>query len=229
MRILAKFPSRQRPAQLRATLSSWRANQEGDQVTYLVSLDEDDPSLAASMNAVAEVCPKAVVKIGSGRGKIHAINRDMEAAGEWDMLVLISDDMRIHRCGWDTIIAHEMERTFPRLDGALHYPDGIRTDLITLSIMGRRLYNAFGYIYHPGYLSLWCDNEFTDTVKELGKYKYSDIPWFRHHHCSGAAGIPLDDLYRRNESHFHRDEAVYRERKGLGFDLEVVRARLADG
>lgn len=229
MRILAKFPSRQRPAQLKATLCSWRANQESENVTYLISLDENDPTLAASMNAVAEVCPQAIVKVGTSAGKIHAINRDMEHAGEWDVLVLISDDMRIHRCGWDKIVMYDMERNFPKLDGALHYPDGIRQDLITLSIMGRTLYQAFGYIYHPDYLSLWCDNEFTDSVKALGRYKYNDIPWYRHHHCSAAAGIPQDDLYRRNESHFSRDEAVYLDRKARNFDIELVRSRLNDG
>lgn len=479
MRILAKFPSRQRPAQLKATLCSWKANQEGDKVTYLISLDEDDPSLAASMNAVNEVMPGALVKIGRSGGKIHAINRDMDAAPPWDILVLISDDMRVQRCGWDKTLAYDMERHFPALDGALHYPDGIRNDLITLSVMGRKLYQAFGYIYHPDYLSLWCldgdslvymanqtlkpirdvvpgdfvvgtdamdrtgkrrgprsklakavvkavhsrlaetvrvtlasgatvictpdhswgyynaeksphlyghakvgrdlvrvhampgsppqgsewlrgwlagmydgegsfprivqssknqancealakafetmgikvsvtpytptktslgrsltnayyisggrdeyikflewmrpvkcdtkqvvkrvftarfgrpdkvvriepsgtrlvhclttstgnfvaegilshncDNEFTDSVRELGKYKYLDHPWYRHHHCSAAAGIPQDDLYRKNESHFSRDEAVYRDRKARGFDIELVRTRLNDG
>lgn len=229
MRILAKFPSRQRPVQLKSTLCSWKANQEGDKVTYLISLDEDDPTLAASMNAIREVMPDAIVKIGKSGGKIHAINRDMEAVTDWDILVLMSDDMRVQRCGWDKTLAYDMERHFPALDGALHYPDGIRSDIITLSIMGRRLYQAFGYIYHPAYISLWCDNEFTDAVKALGKYKYLDHPWYRHHHCSAAAGIPHDELYRKNESHFARDQGVYQDRKCRDFDIELVRTRLNDG
>lgn len=69
--------------------------------------------------------------------------------------------------GYDNIIAVNMNKYFPNMDGALHFNDGrVGNSLFTLSIMGKKLYDQFGYIYHPDYKYTYCDNEFHLVVKK---------------------------------------------------------------
>jgi len=81
-------------------------------------------------------------------------------------VICASDDMVPKAWGWDNEIAIAMNQHFPDLDGCVHFNDG-NTDgeLITFSILGKRLYERFGYIYHPDYKSLYCDNEFKKGFK----------------------------------------------------------------
>jgi hypothetical protein len=226
-RILFKIPSRARPQILADTLRGWMERQSTDQVDYLLSLDEDDRTLA-EYRKLCDLLPKPVL-ICEGRSpnKIHAVNRDMDrATHEWDILVNGSDDMVCIEQGWDSSIIADMGEAFPALDGALHYADGNRTDLITLSIMGRRLYEAFGYIYHPAYASLWSDNEFTDTVRVLKRYHFANRALFKHRHRSVRGGLANDPLYERNERYFHQDEKTYQKRKAVDFDIHRVAINL---
>jgi len=82
--------------------------------------------------------------------------------------------------GFDNIIREEF---YKNLDQFVHFPDGFTADrLATMSIMGREYYNRFKYIYHPDYISLWCDNEAMEVAKMLGCYTYVDKNIFQHLH-----------------------------------------------
>jgi hypothetical protein len=169
-----------------------------------------------------------------------------EAEGEtarwpWDVLLLASDDMIPEVHGYDDVIARAFEACTEEgpilactndvsgpgeadnswglapLDRVVHFNDGYVGDrLCTLSIMGRSYYQRFGYIYHPSYRSLWCDNEFTDVAKSLDRYTYVDRVIIRHEHPAWVAGCD-DDLYRVNNAHDREDRKNYESRKRVGF------------
>ena len=76
--------------------------------------------------------------------KVDAINRDVnECEYEWDIIVNMSDDMVFVQKDFDKIIR---ENFVDSLDICLHLPDGNRSDLITLAVMGREYYKRFNYI-----------------------------------------------------------------------------------
>jgi hypothetical protein len=83
--------------------------------------------------------------------------------------------------------------------------------------MGRKLYERFGYIYHPSYRSFYCDNEFTDEVYAMKKVIYIPQVIIRHEWSGGPKS--RDALYRRN-SGMKGDENIYNYRKSLGFPKE---------
>jgi len=151
--------------------------------------------------------------------KVDAINSGMDrwlAEWDWDVLILVSDDMLPQVKGYDDIIAKDMQKHFPDMDGALHYDDGLygKDKCITLSIMGRRMFEHFGYIYHPAYKSFFCDNEFTESVYALEKCVFVPKVIIRHdwrgHHRP-------DSLYRRNSMMGRDDEETYNTRRAAGF------------
>jgi hypothetical protein len=83
--------------------------------------------------------------------------------------------------GYDSALRDNMEHYFPDTDGVLWFNDGFQKhNLNTLCILGRKYYQRFGYIYHPAYKSLWCDNEFTVVASLLKKQLYFDKVIIRH-------------------------------------------------
>lgn len=224
MQILVKFPTRSRPQKFIDTLHGYMAKQITAAVKYLVSIDEDDetmnnPPMLAMLKGMG-----CQVEIGNSPNKIHAINRDMDKAPEWDILVLGSDDMICVQPGWDAHIISEMLEYFPDTDGVLWHSDGyVHRRLNTMVIMGRKYADRFGYIYNPEYISLWCDNEFTEVADMLGKQKYFPNTFFQHEHWSNTHRVKKDALMQRNDSHelYHKDKQTYERRKALKFGLNV--------
>ena len=226
MRILFKFATRSRPELFKRGYESIVKNCTSDNYIILVSFDSDDETMA---NVRDGHYKNTVLSKGVSLNKVHAINRDISLMGEWDILVNMSDDMVFTKKGFDEVIRNnfaldlsmEMGMTYAaryNLDQCLHFPDGNRNDLITMSIMGVDYYNRFGYIYNPEYKSLYCDNEQTDVAMMLGKYKYVNEDIVRHlHPAYGKAA--MDTQYIHTESLGGEDKITYERRKQKHFDL----------
>jgi hypothetical protein len=229
MKILVKFPTRSRPEQFLSTLKGYIDNTDDvASVDYLITIDSNDATMDADvLKRINAMTNRATINHGSSVNKIHAVNRGMEQyKTHWDILVLASDDMICQKKGWDTIIKSTMEAYYPDTDGALWFWDGDhntrRNGLCTMNIMGRKYYDRFGYIYHPSYSSLWCDNEFTDVGLRLGKLKFFDQVLFKHVHFSNTPGLKPDELMKLTQSYFGKDQENYRKRLSINFNLDAV-------
>lgn len=222
MKILLKFPIRQRVNQFLNTLKLYADYCENpDNVTLIVSLDEDDEAaVKIAQNGLHPPFKNYIFAFGEPQGKIAAVNRDVHLCKDWDILVLASDDMIPQVQGWDTILINEMAEHFPDTDGVLFHNDGyIGRRLNTMCILGRKYYERFGYIYHPSYKSLWCDNEFMEVADKLCKQDYFDLCLFKHEHFSTNQSVKPDALMKHNQKFFYLDKANYERRKRRNFDL----------
>ncbi len=219
--ICFKLASRSRPEKCFDTIHNINALIGHKNYFILVSLDKGDPTMdKEDVRGWFHEHPECIPIWGEHKSKISAINRDMETVTEWDILIDTSDDMKFIVDRFGDRIIEDMRRYHPDTDGILHYPDGNEpgTRVMTMSIMGRKYYDRFGYIYHPDYTSLWCDCEATDVAKILGKYVYIDHQIFDHQHPAHGKAA-LDDQYRYTESFFYSDNAVYERRKLMNFGL----------
>ena len=206
MKILVKIPSRERPLQCLQRVELMQKMQMTKDVEYLISCDHDDKPYQI---------PGAVIIYGNSKNKVEAYNRDIPKKG-WDILIVSSDDMFCVKQGWDAIISGTMEKNFPDTDGVLWFNDGyVGNRLNTMPIIGRKRYKKFGYVYHPVYTSLWCDNEFMEVNKD--KQIYFNTILFRHEHPAWNKNIRRDALYDRNESFYQSDKIIYESRKRQGF------------
>jgi hypothetical protein len=158
---------------------------------------------------------------GKSKNKIDAINRDLERFTNWDILVNVSDDQVFTIKGFDEIIKNYFyfnEGT----DLFLHFRDVNHPlpgdELSTLSIIGRDYFNRDGYIYHPSYKSVWCDNEATVHAKQRNCYKFISEPIFDHLHPAYGKG-QSDQLSRKTESpSLHKiDHSNFLKRQKQGF------------
>lgn len=215
-KILFKFATRARPGIFKRVLELYYQKlSHKHPFEFIISADVDDPTMNnPEMIAYMKQKPNLRFFFGNSKTKIEAINTDMQGA-EFDILVVVSDDMEPQVSHFDDIIVTHMNQHFPDMDGALHYNDGCcgQERTITLSIMGRELYNYLGYIYHPAYVSFYCDNEFTEVVRKLSKVKYFPQVIIKH----TWKGDTSDLLYKRNSKMGRGDAQIFANRKSQGF------------
>lgn len=223
MKLLIKLPSRSRPQKLLSIIAEYQKMRTLDTTRFLITLDEDDSMTnTPAVKNVLNMWGNMTVIFGESLSKIDAVNRDLnEYTGEWDVVLLASDDMHPVVKGYDEIILNDMAKYYGDTDGVLWYNDGFVGDkLNTLCILGRKYYERFNYIYHPDYVSLWCDNEFMDVANMLGKQQYIDRVIIEHRHPMNTRQTKMDALYSRNDRYFSSDKLTYLRRKENNFDLE---------
>lgn len=200
-KILINFATRSRPEKAASAVDNIR------KMAYkcpeiLLKIDTDDKSDYSGISGVT-MC------LGESKNKVDAINRGDLLQYDWDIILNHSDDMEFVMPNFDLIIANDMQRLFPDLDGVLHYPDGhTGRELMSYSIIGRKYYERDKFIYHPDFVSLWCDNWAQDVAKRRAKYAFIDTPLFRHNHPVWT-GEPQDEQYKHTQSFYVSDRATY--------------------
>jgi hypothetical protein len=223
-KILVKFPTRGRWDKFVQVFDKYtKYASDNENIHYYITADLDDKDFNHRVGAmITNKAPNITITRGTSTGKIHACNRDMINSGDWDIVVLASDDMIPQKMGWDKRLREDMEKYYPDTDGVLWYNDGyVGQKLNTMCIMGRKYFDRFAYIYHPDYISLFCDNEFMDVSMILNKVKYSEDVLFKHEHPANN-GKGMDNLYMMNEKYYQIDKITYEKRKQHNFYLDGI-------
>lgn len=235
MHLLLKYPTRSRPLKFMNNLNAYLEKASGKHdITVMVTMDIDDSTMNNNpmrYYLTGKIGGRINVRFsyGESRGKIAAINRDVLMDIPWDVLVSTADDMEPQEKDWDDTILTDLIREFPDTNGSINYntdprlettadgrPEGWK-GLITLPVIGRKLYERFGYIYHPDYISESCDDEQTLVYTKLGVLRHIDrrpifhnfVPWH-------------DELMVRNMQIGQTvDRKKFMERKAINFGLPV--------
>ena len=222
MKLLIKFPTRGRPDVFKKTFSIYYNMLSGKyDYEFIVTMDEDDRTMNnAKMIEFLDQKKNITYCFGNSKSKIEAINANMEGV-DFDVLLLASDDMVPLVKDYDDVICENMKKFFPDMDGSLHFNDGRAGNILnTLSIMGKKMYDQFGYIYHPDYTSLWCDNEFHDVVYKMKKCIYINQVIIKHGWTDTTG---KDSLHARNEGYYALDQAVFEERRKLNYPKQSLK------
>lgn len=218
MRLLIKYPTRQRPLLFRQTVGHWiKLLANAADTSILITCDSDDwtmgdPEMRRFISALPIDCS---VVYGTSRSKVEAINRDMAGyMRPWDILLLASDDMTPVVPGYDERIRAAFQSG--GLNNLLWISDGRQNRICTIACMGRPYYDRYGYIYHPAYKSLWCDNEQTDQAIADGALLREPC-LIRNDSPDWGGFVPRDALYARNNALYRTDKRTYLQRKKAGF------------
>jgi len=218
MKLLIKFPTRNRPNKFFKALDTYVNFLDDPTTQIIVTCDNNDSTMTeAYVKEVVEQYNNVRMCYGDSKTKIEAVNADLNDV-EFDILLLASDDMIPKVKGYDTIIKNKMKEHYPDTDGVLWFNDGHKgNELNTLCILGKKYYDRFGYIYHPDYVSVWCDNEFMDVAKLLGKQTYFDEVIIEHQHPDWGYG-QQDVIHSINQRYEAQDKQLYTTRKLNNFN-----------
>jgi len=223
-KILIQFPTRDRPEKFIVYLERYIAflNNRED---YLINVSCDIRDLTMNTTKMRDYLrsqPNIKLIFSDNKTKIEAVNAGVSLL-DWDIVILASDDMRPMLRGYDNIIRDLFKEHFPNGDGVLHFNDGFQRDkLNTLSIMDRKYYDRFHYLYNPIYRSLYADNEFDEISRMLNKRFYSDMVIIKHEHPGNMNEIESDDLHKHNHTFLEGDKAIYIERKRNYYGMYTI-------
>ncbi len=232
-KLLIKAPTRARPDKFKEVFTMYVEYLSNNYpVKFVITCDTDDETMNnPEMRSWFDSMSTSVQKnghtleyhYGDSKNKIEAVNANMEDQ-EFDILLLFSDDMIPKVAEYDEVIVKTMEYIYNDAEpGALNFNDGYRSDwpaLMTLTVMSYDLYNKFGYIYNPEYVSIWADNEQTLACRMMGKLADVNLCIIRHEWVPGNHAA-ADELHQRNEdpSLYRKDEEVFRKRMENDFDI----------
>jgi hypothetical protein len=229
MKILLKCPTRSRPHKVLETIRSYiRLAAKPEQLGIAISCDTSDPSMinVSDLQKTISKCAWSQIFHSDNRTKIQACNANMnEITWDWDIVVLVSDDMIPQIRGYDEVIRNHMIAKFPDRNGILWFNDGAQGEkLNTLCIYGRAFYESQGFIYNPEYKSLFCDTELTDQCRKEYKNICSYIPYciIRHEHPGTGYAQNMDNLYQINQRYWNEDMYTYIRRKTYEYDWSVL-------
>ena len=106
MRILLKLPTRSRPTRFLDTLKKYvEFANHPEQMGIAISCDVDDPSMQFNFSDKLTRFEWSRVFYGNNKTKIEACNANMsEVDYDWDIVMLISDDMIPQVRGYDDIV-----------------------------------------------------------------------------------------------------------------------------
>jgi hypothetical protein len=99
--------------------------------------------------------------------------------------------------------------------------DGYVHDIFVLSILTRKRYQKFGYVFYPKYESMFCDTEFGEVAKRDGVVINAQHLLFEHLHpdCNKR---PRDqvDLSHASKDRWDRGEILFKFRASQNFPLD---------
>jgi len=221
MKFLFKFPSRGRPELFMKTLKKHVEFLSGNhEYKFIFSFDEDDnkmkdPNLIDSLNSMGI---NYQLFYGYNKNKIEAINNNL-IDEDFDILMLIADDMIPTLKNYDEIIYEIFEKSEHKLDATIHFNTPRWADILDVwCIMGKNYYDRFKYIYHPEYKSIFCDNEYTEVSTILNRRIFSEICLFEHRNHEQIG----DETEVRNWQFNNEDTLTYNKRKENNFYITNI-------
>ncbi|MDP5065527.1 MAG: hypothetical protein NWQ24_12685 [Haliea sp.] len=226
MRVLLKYPTRERPEQFIENIKKWESMlSPSNEYHWLITIDQDDPSMGFLINDRSMLTHPHTVVTMEPAGKIAACNfgvNEILETHHFDMIWLVSDDMKPMIQDFDVEIEYEMNTHYPDYDGAVHINDGLQgIRLCTFSCMGVPYYKRYGYLYHPDYKSTHCDDEYTQLA-----WAHRRMLWIPtclvKHEWVGLSKNP-DALHKKNHALMTSvDQETYNKRIRSGFPKNSI-------
>lgn len=222
MKIIFNFCSRSRPTKFFACLDNIRSISTLKSYLIVAKIDEDDTTMNCDwVKMLLKLYPEVICEWGISNNKVHAINRDLSKHVDgFDIIINMSDDLVFLEKGFDDIICKEFKKHLPN-GGVLHLPDNFAgSKTMTHTIIGVPFYKQLGYMYHPDFISVYCDNHLTELSRSLGKYAFVNKKIFEHMHPHAKLAA-WDDQYRATESkeNYAKDKETYLRLKANNYGL----------
>jgi len=209
MAITLIHPSRGRAQKSFETSSEWISN-AGVETQLIVSCDQDDPALRDY-----SVLYEQQIIINANTCVVEATNHAAKYA-KFDILVYLSDDFKCFDNWGLEVMKHFEGVTKPLLIKVDDKLQPFNKDVLTIPIMNKALYNELGYFFHPGYKSMFVDQDLYWSAKNMGVIKGCPELVFEHHHYVNGKS-KRDETYERSTANWNQGKNLYQQRRAQNF------------
>lgn len=203
-------PSRGRPFKAKQTIDNWMAkSSKRNKIEHIISLDKDDRKI----NSYKVFFKDALIFDNSC--VVEATNK-AAAISKGEILIYLSDDFDCPN-NWDSMILEYFkdEPLLLKVDDKLQ---PFYTDVVTIPIINRLLYDELGYFLNPLYKSMYVDQDLYWTCYNNGWLQEAPELKFQHNHWANGKARK-DETYIRTDSFSSYGKTVYEQRKSLNFPL----------
>jgi len=217
--LLLKYPSRGRPEIFKSMVDHYIKNLSGKHnVRFVFTFDQDDDTMNNDdiKNYLNDLDFDLTYYYGNHFNKVEAINDNLTDQ-DFDILVLCADDIYVTE-NFDDKIVQEFVNSSHGLDAILQvYTYRWEFALDVFCIIGKDYYDRFNYIYHPSYISEFCDNEYTSVAKSLDK-TIETMNMILTHKWESIKG---DETRQRNMDRtlLNKDTNNFENRKAINFTV----------
>lgn len=218
-------PSRGRPEKAKSTYDYWMSQAaQSENIEHILSLDFSDRK--NEQYGVKD--GENYVQFGSNSRIIcdhndcvvEATNAAAQVA-KGDVLIYLSDDFKCPMA-WDELIRLNFEEVNKQnIPCLLKVNDDLQpftTDVLTIPIMNRLLYQKLGYFWNPIYRSMFVDQDLYHVCKNNGWLAFASELIFTHEHYS-VGKAERDATYTRSDLNWVTGQMIYMRRKLEGFPL----------
>jgi len=221
MRISLIHPSRGRPEKSFENSVNWIYMAGTTDVELIISIDSNDSKKETYYDQYRlwRVNNDQTISIieNDNNSVVEATNKAAKQS-TGDILLYLSDDFKCPD-NWGQLIIKEFENVrtpmLLKVDDCLQKFD---VPVLTIPIMNRMLYSRLGYFWHPGYKSMFVDEDLYWTAKSLNALKFAPQLKFPHDHVS-VGKAQDDDTYRRSSANWEQGKAFFKQRKAQGFPI----------
>lgn len=208
-------PSRGRAKQSWNTTREW-IKKAGVDTQLILSLDESDYTMAY-FDEYKEGQIQDICIINNNSSVVEATNKAAQRS-TGDIFVYVSDDMYPQQDWGLKVIEATKNETGPWLLKVDDCLQSVHTPVVTVPIMSRSLYDRLGYFWHPGYKSMFVDEDLYWTAKKLCSLRFADHIKIEHRHPSNGKAKD-DETYRRSASNWDQGKAFFKQRRAQGFPV----------
>ena len=196
-----------RPNAWKAVYDAWLKNADRvEDIEYILVVDQRWGFCAPTFENEGETrtvrMPRDEDKIIYNTGRrcyVEGVNLAAEYA-TGDILIVVADDQ--FPCEhWDTLISSPGTEHHAPKHMVIWVPTGTPTEfnrgVIVMPIMSRALYEKWGYVFYPGYESMYADNDLCEHARTEGVLiEARHLAVFPHRHFLFTPGVEVDDAYK---------------------------------
>lgn len=203
----------------------WNDRSKRKDHEWVVSVDAGPGSEPAALEALKAACiapliPMHVVVNYGSKNCVDGWNA-AAAATTGKVIIAVADDF-VPPQDWDEKLLALPPAGWVDGEYVVHVNDGFIGHIFTLAILTRKRYDRFGYLWYPGYESMFVDTEFGDVAQRDGVVIDAMHLLFEHlHHANKKRLKDANDAAHENPVRWKRGEMLYNFRKARGFPLDA--------
>jgi hypothetical protein len=220
-----------RAASVKTVVSKWMSKAvKSNNVSWSFTTDDNQPLAKEAIKVVCadleaggiDVAAEVVTDLPGTcvKGWNLAVEAARRAAIVGDIIIAVADDFE-PPVGWDEILIGVAEDEWWKKDRVVHVGDGYNPDIFTLAILTAKRLNRYGYLFYPGYESMFCDTEFTVVAHRDGAVIEATYATFEHLHPDcGKRQRDDADLVHSSQGRYKCGEMLFTYRRSIGFPID---------
>ena len=216
-----------RPKTLPEVIKLWNERSRHKTHEWVVAVDDGD---TASAQAGNDALREAVYSKSASSGRLVVNTGPKNCVAGWNcaaaatqgkVIICVSDDF-LPPYNWDELLLGLKPQNWINEEHVIKVADGYVGDIFVLSILTRKRYDRFGYVFYPSYISMFCDTEFGEVATRDGVVIEANHLLFEHLHPDcGKRQRDESDLVHASKERWRAGEMLFNLRKSLNFPQDA--------